>query len=143
MGYNIGHQLPHLKKVFQEVIKEQVKKQIKHYLADKLTFIKQRQGEVPLSALAEMSQCEISECDTEFLKEALKDCEIYISMAYRASLHGWDPKEFHSRCDHIGATLSFYQVRYGPCIGGYASEEWESRYITKVDKKAFLFNLKT
>ncbi len=64
-------------------------------------------------------------------------------MLYRGSLHGWNAKDFHDRCDNKGPTISLFKVKDGDCIGGYTMENWQSlddeQYF--IDLDAMLFNL--
>ena len=41
-------------------------------------------------------------------------------MIYRGSEHGFMAKDFHSRCDGKGPTISLFKLKHnGDCIGGY------------------------
>ena len=64
-------------------------------------------------------------------------------LLYSGHLHGWNYKDFHSRCDNKGRTVSLFQIEQGDCIGGYTSQHWESPSSDKwkADSSAFLFNL--
>ena len=43
-----------------------------------------------------------------------------IKMIYRGSEHGFMGKDFHSRCDGKGPTISLFKLKdNGDCIGGY------------------------
>ena len=43
-----------------------------------------------------------------------------IKMIYRGSEHGFMYKDFHSRCDGKGPTISLFKLKHnGDCIGGY------------------------
>ena len=68
---------------------------------------------------------------------------IITTLLYSGRLHGWTYKDFHSRCDSKGRTVSLFQIEQGDCIGGYTSQCWESVYPSKwkADSSAFLFNL--
>ena len=65
------------------------------------------------------------------------------TLLYSGHLHGWNYKDFHSRCDSKGRTVSLFQIKDGDCIGGYTSQHWESpdSSKTKADNSAFVFNL--
>ena len=64
------------------------------------------------------------------------------TLLYSGHLHGWTYKDFHSRCDSKGRTVSLFQIEQGDCIGGYTSQHWESEWNKwKADNSAFLFNL--
>ena len=63
-------------------------------------------------------------------------------MLYRGSKHGWEAKDFHSRCDNKGPTISLFKVKDGDAIGGYSKAQWESYPGKDVgDSDAMLFNL--
>jgi BTB/POZ domain-containing protein KCTD9 len=64
-------------------------------------------------------------------------------LLYRASRDGWTGKDFHSRCDDKGATISLYKIKDGSCFGGFTSESWLSNpgYPIKKDSTSMLFNL--
>jgi hypothetical protein len=68
---------------------------------------------------------------------------IITTLLYSGHLHGWKYKDFHSRCDSKGRTVSLFQIKDGDCIGGYTSQCWESDEDgkRKADSSAFLFNL--
>jgi hypothetical protein len=44
-----------------------------------------------------------------------------LGLLFRGSIHGWNFKDFHSRCDGQGPTISLFKVKDGDCIGGYTS----------------------
>ena len=70
---------------------------------------------------------------------------ITLTLLYSGHLHGWNYKDFHSRCDSKGRTVSLFQIEQGDCIGGYTSQYWELSGgwdgMLKADSSAFLFNL--
>ncbi len=78
-----------------------------------------------------------------FLIKLLGNKPITLTLLYSGHLHGWTPKDFHSRCDSKGRTVSLFQIEQGDCIGGYTGQCWESLEIGKwkADSSAFLFNL--
>jgi hypothetical protein len=41
------------------------------------------------------------------------------ALLFRGSEHGWYAKDFHSRCDNKGPTISLFKVKDGECIGGF------------------------
>jgi hypothetical protein len=47
------------------------------------------------------------------------------SLLYRASEHGFLPKDFHSKCDDKSNTLTIIKSSNGYVFGGYTSFEWE------------------
>ncbi len=60
---------------------------------------------------------------------------------YRGSENGWNAKDFHSRCDGEGTTISLYKVKDGDIIGGYTSASWSSDNKFVNDKNSLIFNL--
>jgi hypothetical protein len=68
---------------------------------------------------------------------------IITTLLYSGHLHGWKYKDFHSRCDKKGRTVSLFQIEQGDYIGGYTSQCWKSPSTSKykADSSAFLFNL--
>ena len=49
-----------------------------------------------------------------------------MTLLYKATRDGFGAYDFHSRCDHKGATLTIYESNYGYVFGGYASISWTS-----------------
>jgi hypothetical protein len=79
-----------------------------------------------------------------FLLNLLGNKAINLTLLYSGHLHGWNRKDFHSRCDSKGRTVSLFQIKDGDCIGGYTSQCWETvggMGKWKADSSAFLFNL--
>ena len=78
-----------------------------------------------------------------FLIKLLGNKPVTSTLLYSGHLHGWKYKDFHSRCDSKGRTVSLFQIEQGDCIGGYTSQCWESpaSFKWKADSSAFLFNL--
>ena len=78
-----------------------------------------------------------------FLIKLLGNKPVTSTLLYSGHLHGWMMKDFHSRCDYKGRTVSLFQIKDGDCIGGYTSQCWESLSPGKfkADRSAFLFNL--
>ncbi len=52
-------------------------------------------------------------------------------------------KDFHSRCDNKGPTVSLFKIVDGDCVGGYTKAQWQSPKDEKYsnDNDAILFNL--
>ena len=67
--------------------------------------------------------------------------KLVTTLLFRGSQHGWEDKDFHSRCDNKGKTVSIFQIEDGECIGGYTSQHWDESSKHKADSSAFLFNL--
>ena len=67
-----------------------------------------------------------------------------LALLYRASRDGWEPKDFHVRCDNQGPTISIGKTTQGYIFGGYADVSWqlsETKFINSPE--AFVFALKS
>ncbi len=73
--------------------------------------------------------------DYDFFETFLKQAEL--SLLYRGSRDGWMGKDFHSRCDLKGPTLTLIQILDSDCIGGFSRSDW----VGKVEFRSFM-NLK-
>ena len=63
-------------------------------------------------------------------------------LLYRGSDHGWGCKDFHSRADNKGPTITFFKVEEtGRRCGGFTSISWDTSGFYKKDTTAFLFSL--
>ena len=67
-----------------------------------------------------------SKCATDieqklFLNKLLSNKRLVTVLLYRGSDQGWMFKDFHSRCDHKGPTISLFKIKDGDCIGGYTT----------------------
>jgi hypothetical protein len=56
-----------------------------------------------------------------FLKTIMGEKAFVTYLLFRGSRDGWKGKDFHSRCDSKGPTISLYRVKDGDCIGGFTS----------------------
>jgi hypothetical protein len=64
------------------------------------------------------------------------------SLLYRGSRDGFEPYEFHSRCDGKSPTLTIYKARESSFIfGGFTTAKWHQSNAYISDSKAFLFSL--
>ncbi len=88
------------------------------------------------------TRCQITNETATFLIKLLGNKPVILTLLYSGRLHGWNLKDFHSRCDSKGRTVSLFQIKDGDCIGGYTSKCWGlSGGKYKADSSAFLFNL--
>jgi hypothetical protein len=67
------------------------------------------------------SKCTLNLKEKKFLLKLLRNKRLLTTLLYSGSIHGWMVKEFHSRCDGKGPTISLFKVKDGDCIGGYTS----------------------
>jgi hypothetical protein len=78
--------------------------------------------------------------------QLLKLCEFSTkdkwSLLYRGSRDGFEPRDFHSRCDGKSPTLTIYKAKESSFIfGGYTTGVWHQSNSHISDSKAFLFSL--
>jgi hypothetical protein len=67
------------------------------------------------------SLCAIEKQQKEYLMKLLKNKKLVTALLFRGSEHGWRPKDFHSRCDNKGPTISLFKIKDGDCIGGFTN----------------------
>ena len=65
------------------------------------------------------SKCATNIIDKKYLFKLLGNYST--TLLYNGSAHGWKGKDFHSRCDNKGPTISLYKIKDGDCVGGYTS----------------------
>jgi hypothetical protein len=65
------------------------------------------------------SKCATENYQKEYLLKLLGNKRFVTLMLYQGSIHGWKFKDFHSRCDNKGPTISLFKVKDGDVIGGY------------------------
>jgi hypothetical protein len=63
--------------------------------------------------------CATEKQQKEYLIKLLGNKMLVTVLLFRGSKHGWYPKDFHSRCDKKGPTISLFKVKDGDCIGGF------------------------
>ncbi|XP_073250379.1 uncharacterized protein [Porites lutea] len=74
-----------------------------------------------------------------FLENAVGDNSHWL-LCWRATLHGWNISQFHSRCDGKNDTVTI--IRKGKFIfGGYTDIPWESSGNWSASSEAFIFSL--
>eukprot|EP00802_Teleaulax_amphioxeia_P018270 Tamp_18461.p1 GENE.Tamp_18461~~Tamp_18461.p1 ORF type:complete len:223 (+),score=27.34 Tamp_18461:3-671(+) len=80
-----------------------------------------------------------------WLTEGAEDKALRLELLYRASRDGWAARDFHSRCDGKGATITVIKCSGGFVFGGYADVPWSSHRGSYAgythSSKAFLFSL--
>jgi hypothetical protein len=67
------------------------------------------------------SKCTSKIEEKKYLLKLLGNKKLVTSLLYSGSIHGWDPIDFHSRCDNKGPTITLIKVEDGDCIGGYTN----------------------
>ena len=89
------------------------------------------------------SKCATEKQQKEYLHKLLGNKRFVTILLFCGSIHGWNAKDFHSRCDKKGPTISLFKIKDGDCIGGYTKAQWESvdggKWVD--DSDAMLFNL--
>ena len=74
-------------------------------------------------------------------KWILPHYNLKFELLYRASRDGFQPMDFHTRCDNKGPTLFVAKLSSNKRLGGFTRESWELQNKWKKDEKAFLFSL--
>jgi hypothetical protein len=75
-----------------------------------------------INNILENSKCTSKKEEKKFLLKLLGNKLIVTTLLYSGSIHGWYPKDFHSRCDGKNPTISLFKVRdTEECIGGYTN----------------------
>ncbi len=75
-----------------------------------------------LDKILKNSKCTSKNEEKKFLLKLLGNKLIVTTLLYSGSIHGWTPKDFHSRCDGKDPTISLFKVKKtGECIGGYTN----------------------
>ncbi len=64
------------------------------------------------------------------------------SLLYRGSRDGFEPKDFHAKCDGKSPTLTIYKAQESSYIfGGFTTSGWYNSNKFISDSKAFIFSL--
>ena len=61
-----------------------------------------------------------------YLADVLPEDATGLELLYRGSDHGWEKKDFHSRCDGKGPTVMIFESEVGYLAAGYISLPWAS-----------------
>lgn len=87
--------------------------------------------------------CATENQEKKYLQKLLGNKRLVTSLLYRGSIDGWKHKDFHSRCDNKGPTITLMKVKDGDCIGGFTKAKWSpppyGQYFE--DSDSLLFNL--
>jgi hypothetical protein len=80
------------------------------------------------------------------LSELIKLCEFSpndkFTLLYRGTRDGFEPRDFHSKCDGHSNTLTIFKAKQSSFIfGGFTTADWDSSSGWKSDANAFLFSL--
>eukprot|EP01125_Pyxidicula_operculata_P008705 TRINITY_DN2896_c1_g2_i3.p1 TRINITY_DN2896_c1_g2~~TRINITY_DN2896_c1_g2_i3.p1 ORF type:complete len:148 (+),score=42.80 TRINITY_DN2896_c1_g2_i3:1-444(+) len=65
-----------------------------------------------------------------------------LELLYRGSRDGFSSKDFHSKCDNKGATLTLVKSTSEDMFGGYTPIKWTPNGDDAIDKDTFIFTLK-
>ena len=77
----------------------------------------------------------------EGIRHQLNKNIVSTNLIYRCSKDGDDSSIFHSKCDGISNTLVIGESESNKIFGGFTSQSWSTKYETKLDNNAFLFQL--
>ena len=64
-----------------------------------------------------------------------------VGIIYQASIDGWEPKDFYSKCEKKGWTLTFIKTTAGFTFGGFLTVDWVYDFVSKTDLNSFLFSV--
>jgi hypothetical protein len=90
----------------------------------------------------------VKKVDIELIQKWIDEknpTSIQFKLLYRATQHGKETKDFHSRCDNKGSTITFIKTNKSRVFGGFTTLNWDSttnNYKTN-DPQAFIFSLDT
>ena len=73
----------------------------------------------------------------QIMKKEIKETK----KLYQATIHGFEPENFHKKCDEIKNIQVLYKSAGNRRFGALTSEYWKSENSTKLDKNCFLFSL--
>ena len=71
----------------------------------------------------------------QIMKKEIKE----IKKLYQATIHGFEPGNFHKKSDEIKNTPVLYKSAGNRRFGALTSEYWKSENSTKLDKNCFCF----
>jgi hypothetical protein len=60
-----------------------------------------------------------TERDIRFLTDLIGDRNMETVLLYKGSLHGFNSKDFHSRADKRGPTISLFKLDNREIVGGF------------------------
>lgn len=71
-----------------------------------------------------------------------------LKLLYRGSVDGMTPKDFHSKCDGKGPTITLIKCRFHgssqtSIIGGFTDKSWHSNNSYIASDEAFIFSITT
>lgn len=76
-----------------------------------------------------------------FVSSLFSDTYGEVALLYRATEHGWQGRDFHSRADNKGPTVTIFKTNTGRIFGGYLKQSWASGATYIGDSEAFLFSV--
>ena len=79
--------------------------------------------------------------DENLIKSWLGNKLFFAELLYRKTRDGSSSKDFHSRCDNKGATITIIETSSGYKFGGYTDLGWEGSGC-KINESIFLFSFK-
>ena len=106
-------------------------------------------GELVIEEFKEIDSIILKKEDAKTFTELCEfDSRTTFRLIYRGSLDGFEPNEFHSKCDNIPNTITIIKSENGNIFGGYTTQTWNS--VTdlddlddgdnKTDENAFIFS---
>ena len=78
--------------------------------------------------------------DEKIIVSWLNNKKFISELLYRKTRDGSTPKDFHSKCDNKGTTITIIETTKGYKFGGYTEISWDCSNQYKDDKSAFIFS---
>ena len=72
------------------------------------------------------SECINNRLEYEYLDSVIGNNKNIIEILYKGSIDGWLFKDFHSKVDNNGSTITLMKLSNGQCIGGYTKYDWSN-----------------
>ena len=70
----------------------------------------------------------------------LNNVAIKLKLIYKSSKHGYTAKDFHTKCDNKGPTVTVIRTKDNITFGGFTSINWTDKNEEFADEKSFLFS---
>ena len=129
-------ELKDIEDLFQEELKEkkrdkELDKELKQYLigdGEEISNIKRYKD---YALIVKGIKSQIAYLNNETIK---------LKLIYKSSKHGYTAKDFHTKCDNKGPTVTVIRTKDNITFGGFTSINWSDKNEEFMDEKSFLFS---
>jgi hypothetical protein len=133
---NKNTKLKDIEDLFQEELKEkkrdkELDKELKQYLigdGEEISNIKRYKD---YALIVKGIKSQITYLNNETIK---------LKLIYKSSKHGYTAKDFHTKCDNKGPTVTVIRTKDNITFGGFTSINWNDKNEELNDEKSFLFS---